>query len=117
MRLWKPRWHFGGFLFSCAVATSILIIYVEQSPISKANFKSIKEGMTDAEVKKMLGQPSVLEYALDGREGIGCWNGSGGAEILVLFDSRHRVISKEFRCPTTWEKIQRLLGIGPALKP
>ena len=89
----------------CLASTALLwlFIYHGQLPVTKEKFDRIKDGMSESEVKEILGKPfATCRY---GGLHIGFWQDSSSNRIDVHFDSDGKVSWKNFHFVTNREKL------------
>jgi hypothetical protein len=102
------------YLISAAVlAACVCIVFgvlamLPASSVNKENFDRIQDGMTQEEVKAILGEPRPYPIA-----GISFWICDGGAELYIAFDDQKNVKDKLFvpSNETLTDKLRRWLNL------
>jgi len=135
-KLLRQRWVLGALLLLAVVAGGYLVVPVQESRISKANCDRIQVAWNGQQVEELLGKPdgfvsssqsggSVMWTGEDGTQipvilrtwPTDLYEDEDGNRILVNFDSKRRVIEKEFT-PTSLlafellkRRIKRRMGL------
>ena len=135
-KLLRQRWVLGALLLLAVVAGGYLVVRVQESRISKANCDRVQVAWTRQQVEELLGKPdgfvsssqsggSVMWTGEDGTQipvilrtwPTDLYEDEDGNRILVNFDSKRRVIEKEFT-PTSLlafellkRRIKRRMGL------
>jgi len=121
----KPKWVTGAFFagLSAALALSTIVCFTRTK--AKTDFEMayslVQQGMTEPEVTAILGEPGasfIPKEGLYGREPVfsRAWLGEGdGAEIIVSFDQRQRVMRKELNRPDDCSWWRRAIDFAAGL--
>jgi outer membrane protein assembly factor BamE (lipoprotein component of BamABCDE complex) len=109
----KKRWiTLAGILAACVCLTLAVLAMLPPHPgVTLANIERIEDGMTLAEVEKILGGPA--EYSFNQRRKILGWtNHNSQASVTLYFDGDDRVIEKRSGPAETFlQKLYRLLRL------
>jgi hypothetical protein len=110
----KKRWIVvAGILAACVCLTlGVLAMLPPRPGVTPANIERIEDGMTLAEVEKILGGPGP-DFISGRAAKILAWNNPHyGTWVHVVFDCDNRVIGKVWESPETFlQRVQRLLHL------
>src|SRR5437870_4371827 len=93
------RWYVWALLLLAIVIAGMLLVPF-RGRITQANFDRINYGMTEAEVRDILGEPDCIWPDFVKTH---IWGVRGRNRICVTFDANGAVAVKLFRGVTTWE--------------
>ena len=130
-KLLRRRWLVGAVLLFAVVGVGYLVVPVQESRISKAKCDRIQIAWTRHQVEELLGKPDGF-VSSSGSAGSIMWRGEDdrqipvmlrkwptdlyqdedGNRILVNFDSKLRVIEKQFKSVPNVVDISSLGGIN-----
>jgi hypothetical protein len=129
----KRKWLFVGIVTATVACAVPVVAYLFRDPINESACERIKEGMTEADVIRILGRPcDYLNYyeaktqdASDGdwkvleRGERKFWHGPAGKVTVDFEDKTGTVQGVWFRENenSLWLRVRRWLGIDPIPRP